>query len=277
MNTELTNFTSNEYFNEIASMTGAAVSTAVYLPRLKINRQPTDDNDKPIPVGSFSVSQDDNVLYSKTAIFRPFINAYQYSEYDGKAREYTNRSVIFKNFREEAIDMLGGLACGKVPAKHFNDLTADQQLKQKGIKCTRLLYGTATFTDAVDADGEKNTLDACPVVLRLNGGSFMTPNDALQAITKMKHHFFQHVFELSTKRQKTGDNVYYNILINPILDKTVEFVESDMNTFKLFQETIDRENDFISKKWAEAKRAKVKEQDSFDVAAALSLDDEIPF
>jgi hypothetical protein len=275
--TDLVTFNNQDNFASIAALTGASVSSAVYLPRLRVNRHAVNDDDKSIPMGTYAVTQDDSTVYSKTVLFRIFINAFQYSEYDPKERKYVNRSVIIKGFNEEPIDELGGIACGKVSAKNLDSLSAEQKAHQKNIKCTRLLYGTVCMEETIDADGNKDSIVNLPVVFRLNGGNFMAPKDALAAITKMKHHFFQHYLKLTTKRNKQGDNIFYDIVVNPTLDTTVPFTEEDLETFNLFQEVIERENSYISKKWTEAKRSLVKaSDDDIDVASALGFDDSLP-
>src|ERR1700744_5573114 len=98
MTTALVNFSDSDNYAQIAALTGASTSSAVYLPRLRVNRNALDDNDKNIPMGTFSVGQDDNVVYGKIALFRKFINGYQYNEYDPKERKFVNRSVIVKSF-----------------------------------------------------------------------------------------------------------------------------------------------------------------------------------
>lgn len=273
MSTELSLYTNEENFKAIAALTGASVSNAVYLPRLRVNRNAINDDGKNIPMGTYSVTQDDVTVYGKTATFRPYINAYQYSRYDPRQSKVDNRSVIIKNFYEEAIDMLGGLACGKVSAKNIDQLSSDQQAEQRNIKCHRLVYGTVTLHNTVDADGNSVEIVDLPVVFRLGGGSFMVFDDPLKAVTTMKHHFFQHNFELSlSKPQKKGDTIYYNVILNPVLDKVVAFTEDNVETLKMFQDSIESQNKFIANKWAEAKKAVVKD---YDVASALSLDDPI--
>jgi hypothetical protein len=58
----------------------------------------------------------------KPITFRPFISAMQYMHYDPDKSEYVNRSIIFKNWKEEAVDILGGTKCGKVPFKDRESL-----------------------------------------------------------------------------------------------------------------------------------------------------------
>ena len=95
------------------------------IPRLAINRSPEDDDGNQLPVGHFYTydSKSGQNVYSKPVTFRPFISAMQYMHYDAVKGEYINRSIIFKSWREEAIDILGGTRCGKIPFKERSSLT----------------------------------------------------------------------------------------------------------------------------------------------------------
>lgn len=258
--TELANIKTLDY-NQIAALTGADTQTSTILPRLKINRDPD------FPMGEYCVSQEGHSVYSKVARFRPFINAYQYQEYNPEANQFVNRSIIFKNFNEEPHDELGGLACGKVKRDLWDKLEPNEQLRQRNIKCNRLMYGTLSFPE-----GEVENL---PVMFKLSGSNFMTPKDALAAITKARHQYFNHMLELTTKKQKQGSTVYYEVLVQPILKDFIEFTDEDMDTFSLLQETIDRENSFVMNKWKAVKKSQVKEDDKA-LLKTLELNDDIP-
>ena len=107
-------------------------SMGTNIPRLSINRTPEDDDGNQLPVGHFSTydaSVGQNV-YGKPITFRPFISAMQYMHYDADKGEYVNRSIIFKSWKEEAIDILGGTRCGKISFKERSNLTPEQQEQQ---------------------------------------------------------------------------------------------------------------------------------------------------
>ena len=102
-------------------------STGTTIPRVSINRTPEDDDGNQLPVGYFS-TYDSNVgqnIFGKPVTLRPFISAMQYMHYDADKSEYVNRSIIFKSWREEAIDILGGTKCGKILFKDRSTLTPE--------------------------------------------------------------------------------------------------------------------------------------------------------
>lgn len=256
-------------FHEIAKLTGATTRETIVLPNLTINRSSEDDEGNTVPSGTFKVAQNGVAVYGKTAIFRPFINSYQYVEYDPVSNTYPNRSIVIKSFNEEPIDLLGGLSCGKVPFKNLDKLDPEEQLRQKNIKCRRLMYGLVSFPDTVNTTEEVTDL---PVLFRLASSNFMAPSDALNAVTRLKHQYFQHNLELSLKREKKGATVYYLVQVKPNLKDLIEFTDDNMDTFRTFQEVIDRENSFIASKWRTAKKNAVEE---INVAHELELNDDI--
>ena len=275
MTTELQTI-NNLSFNELAALTGASVQTTIILPQLLVNREPEDEEGNKLPMGYFTVTQNEQKIFGKTAIFRPFINAYQYSEYSPSENKFTNRSVIIRNFQEEALDLKGGLACGKVPAKRLAELSAEEQVRQKNIKCRRLLYGLLTLDSPVNAEGA--TLDnilELPVLWKMGGSNFMAPDNALKSITKMKHQFFQHNLILTTKREKKGSTVYYTVDVDANLKDVVELTEENVDTFTMFNEIIMRENSFISNMWKKVKQDNVKQLSNADVLKTLELNDTV--
>ena len=107
---------------QIMSMIGQEKSsTGNFLPKLAINRFPENDDGAEVPVGSYGVyvPELDSMAYGKPVTFRPFMNAYQYMKYDAEKNEYSNRSIIFKSWKDEAIDIQGGIRCGKIPARNW--------------------------------------------------------------------------------------------------------------------------------------------------------------
>lgn len=254
----------NTDYETLAALTGAMAPKAVTLPKLAVNREPLDNNNKPLPMGHFTVTQNEVSVYGEKAVFRPFINGYQYSVYSASEKKYTNSSIIIKSWNEEAIDRLGGIACGKIKKDQLEHCSAEEQIRQKNIKCNRLVFGTVTFTDTDIKD--------LPVVWRMGGTNFMAADDALKALGKMKHHTFNHAWDISTVRApNAGTTIMYDIIIKPNFKKLLTLDESTLEVLNLFKEVIDRENSYVIKDWKEAKRNKVKSMD----LSALDLNDDI--
>ena len=185
-------------------------SSGISIPRLGINRSPEDDDGNQLPVGhlfTYDSSVGQNV-FGKPVTFRPFISAMQYMHYDPEKGEYVNRSIIFKNWKEEAIDILGGTRCGKIPFKERSSLTPEQLAEQRTIRCYRLLYGILSFKGK-KANGEDHEVANLPVLWRVTGTAFAPVGSALDQVNKRKKLMFTTTFSIDSKRQKKGGNVFY--------------------------------------------------------------------
>ena len=130
---------------EIMRMTGqddgSVISTGT-LSRLTINRSAEDDDGNQLSAGVYTVydSAIESKVYSikDTPIqFRPFINAFQYMEYDPDENTYPCTSVIFKSWKDEPIDSNGGIRCGKVIGKDKENLT-QALAKSPALRAKRL-------------------------------------------------------------------------------------------------------------------------------------------
>jgi hypothetical protein len=267
---------SNDQLQEFLKASGQADTQGqnfTTLPRITTNKVGEDDDGNAIPVGTFKVSQDGKSVYGKTATFRVIKNAYQYSVYDDTENKYTNRSVIFQSWNEEAIDEKGGVACGKIRAKQMPKEPSKQLLaEQSKIKCYRLVYGVLTM-DGVDSKGEKVEIKELPAYFRLSGSNFMPiQQNGLDPITKKNYLWPNVPLNLSLKRDKQGQNVWYTINVNPDFDNSVKLSAQDIENSKLFTEVVDKENAQIAEKYKSAKKADIDTSDDADVIDSLDND-----
>ena len=227
----------------------------INIPRLGINRSPEDDDGNQLPVGhlyTYDASVGQNV-FGKPVTFRPFISAMQYMHYDPEKGEYVNRSIIFKNWKEEAIDILGGTRCGKVPFKERSSLTPEQLAEQRTIRCYRLLYGILSFTGK-KANGEDHTVSNLPVLWRVTGTAFAPVGSALDQVTKRKKLMYTTTFSIDSKRQKKGGTVYYTPEISVNADANLQMSKEDMETLSVFQDVINKENTEVVELYKAAKK-----------------------
>ena len=174
------------------------------IPRLAINRTPEDDDGNQLPVGHFYTydSKIGQNVFGKPVTLRPFISAMQYMHYDADKGEYVNRSIIFKSWKEEAIDILGGTKCGKIPFKERSTLTPEELERQRTIRCYKLVYGLLSFKDGKTAQGNAHSVENLPVLYRVTGTAFSPVSAALDQLKKRKKLMFNCTFSLETKRQK---------------------------------------------------------------------------
>ena len=266
---------SNEQIMQVIGQDdGSSVGTNI--PRLAINRSPEDDDGNQLPVGHFYTydSKTGQNVYSKPVTLRPFISAMQYMHYDAPKGEYINRSIIFKSWREEAIDILGGTKCGKIPFKERATLTPEKLEEQRTIRCYKLVYGLLSFDKGVTAQGESISIENLPVLYRVTGTAFSPVSAALDQLNKRKKLMFNCTFSLNTKRQKKGGNVYYTPDIFVNADANLQLSDDDMETLKVFQESIDVENKEVVSLYNAAKSEVDKKQnDKIDAEIVENIED----
>ena len=251
-------------------------STGANIPRLAINRSPEDDDGNQLPVGHF-YTYDSNVgqnVFGKPVTLRPFISAMQYMHYDADKGEYVNRSIIFKSWREEAIDILGGTKCGKIPFKERSSLTPEQLERQRTIRCYKLVYGLLSFSKGKTSQGQDHVIENIPVLYRVTGTAFSPVTSALDLLKKRKKLMFNCTFSLDTKRQKKGGNVFYVPEISVNADANLQLSDTDMETLKVFQESIDVENKEVIDLYNSAKSKGANGHDKIDAKIVEELDPE---
>ena len=248
----------------------------INIPRLGINRSPEDDDGNQLPVGhlfTYDASVGQNV-FGKPVTFRPFISAMQYMHYDPEKGEYVNRSIIFKNWKEEAIDILGGTRCGKVPFKERTSLTPEQLAEQRTIRCYRLLYGILSFKGK-KANGEDHEVANLPVLWRVTGTAFAPVGSALDQVNKRKKLMFTTTFSIDSKRQKKGGNVYYTPEISVNADANLQMSKEDMETLTVFQDIINTENTEIVDLYKAAKKGQPTSSDGESAKVVKQVEDPV--
>ena len=248
------------------------------IPRLAINRTPEDDDGNQLPVGHFYTydSKIGQNVFGKPVTLRPFISAMQYMHYDADKGEYVNRSIIFKSWKEEAIDILGGTKCGKIPFKERSTLTPEELERQRTIRCYKLVYGLLSFKDGKTAQGNAHSVENLPVLYRVTGTAFSPVSAALDQLKKRKKLMFNCTFSLETKRQKKGGNVFYVPEIGVNADTNLQLSDVDMETLKVFQESIDTENAEVVDAYNIAKTKKANGSDKIDAEIIEDVDNNSP-
>jgi len=240
-------------------------SSTPSLPRLMINRNPEDDDGNRLPIGSFVIYHNDagENIYGKPIKFRPFISAMQYMEYSAEEEAYLSRSIIFKNWKDEPIDTVGGVRCGKVPFKDRANLSADELADQRSKKCYRLVYGEVTFMGKT-ASGADYEVKDYPVLWRVTGTQFNPVGNALKSISQRKKLMFNCLLTLETEKKKAGANVFYIAKIAVDADAGVKLTKADEDTLRNFQELIDTENTEVFELYKQAKKGKATSDDAAD-------------
>ena len=260
---------------EIMKMTGQDDGSQISsgsLPRLTINRTSEDDDGYALRTGVYTIydSESEAKVYSlkdKAVHFRPFINAYQYMEYDAENNNYPCSSVVFKSWKDEPIDSNGGVRCGKVIGKDKQQLTQAEIDSQRNIKCYRLVYGLLSM-EATTATGEATAIAEMPVLWRVTGMNFKPIGETLKSLKGRNSLMFNHVLNLTTKRKKSGSNVFYVASIR-VDDKETQFSKKDLEHMDMFNDIVNEENTRVSEKWKDANSNKKKDKASIKVVEAI--------
>ena len=266
---------------EIMRMTGqddGSIISSGNLSRLTINRAAEDDDGNQLSAGVYTVydSGIEAKVYSikdKAIQFRPFINAYQYMQYDPDNNNYPCSSVVFKSWKEEPIDTNGGVRCGKVIGKDKEQLTQAEIDAQRNIKCYRLVYGLLSM-EGTTATGDATTIDAMPVLFRVTGSNFTPIGEALKSLKGRDSLMQNHLLNLTTKRKKAGSNVYYVSTVS-VDSKEIEFTKKDLEHMDMFNALIEEENARISEKYQNAHKNKERDAASAKVVNEMADDPEV--
>ena len=275
MTNELANFDSlsKEQIMRLTGQEDDSGGNSILLPRLAINRVGEDDDGNKLEVGTYKIYDptSEKIVYSKKengpVKLRPFIRAYQYMEYNPDENNYSNKSIIFKSWKDEAIDMNGGIKCGKIPFKEQDSLSKEDQAKQRQIKCYTLVYGLLNM-HAVTGDGTETAIEDLPVLWRATGVNFRPINETITSI-KGQNRLIQNTnLLLATKRKKHGANVYYMTDLN--VDKeNVEFTKKNYEIIEMFNQLITEENIEISDAWKSIQNKKAKDGETAEVINAV--------
>ncbi len=87
---------------------------------------------------------------------------------------------------------------------------------------------------------------------------------------------FNSVLSLDTKRQKKGGNVFYVPEIGVNADANLQLSEDDMETLKVFQESIDTENAEIVDLYNKSRSHQTSDSDKIDAEIVEGMDDDLP-
>jgi len=177
----------------------------------------------------------------------------------------------------EVPDSIGTMRCGSVPSSKRENLTVEQATKQKDIKCYRMLFGKVTFNDAVNAKGDKRTVEDMPILWKARGANFMPISVPLDALTAQSKNFIFYNMDVSLKKEKNGSVIYYvGVFSSP--KGPLDFTESDQQLLIDFDSYIKAENKDVMKDYDSALRStgNIVDVDSTTVTMDDVLNDDLP-
>lgn len=277
-------------YEQLAALTGQDTggSGGNSLPRVGTNKHAEDNDGNQLPIRTVTVELPGvGKVYGKQVKFRPFVQRYQYQHYDGEAPndkggkgKMIGVTKLIADFNEEPLDTNGGKRLGKPDGKAMKQLTDEQKKKYKDIKCYRLLYGTISIADAVDAKGNKHEVENLPCIWRFSGTGFMGPDKdgidpTLKALSKQKKNMFNYFFVPELERKVNGDTVYYAIHWKVDTTQHVQLTPDDIELLKNFVETINAENEQIMKQHNAALRGEVQNDEAEDFMSKFEGHDDL--
>lgn len=264
---------SDASYDDIAKMLGQDTGGGQTFPSFSINRNADDDDGNQLPLGHYNLFVNGINWFAPRAYFRPYFIGYRYRLYDSDEQKYVNSSIIFTDWRQEAIDECGGIRCGKLTRAVIDTLPDADKKAQKAIKLARVLFGTVRMEDAVSSKGAKNDVPPTPCVWYAQGDNFMPIDETIQSLTKNKRLVINHEIELGpTERKKSGATVYYQAKPSVDVRKSLPILPDDVDLLRTFSAEVKRINDSVQKKYDQSLKRTSRPSDADDMKVLASLD-----
>lgn len=271
---------------KLAAMLGATQDSGDHLARLKIQTKPVvkaDGKKNYDVVGQFTITGEDDPVFAKTVRIRVLSQMFQWQHFDNDEKKLLNKTVMIPNFRQEPIDMKGGVRCGKPASKVFRELDKAEQKKYKDINCVRQLRALVSYA-GVTAEGVEVEVENVPVIIQLKGSNFSPFEDEFIKKLPRGKNLYDYWATVSTTEHENGDVTYWVWHYEPDLANFAPLDRDTIDTMYRFADLIEAEN----KRIREAHEAKVRGRSQDDAASdALGLDgdlvditpddDDIPF
>lgn len=271
----------NSELQEIEALLGTQPSSSgggdglIRVPELKINSRSRDkDTKKPIPEGTFFLQGKDLKVYAEEVMFRPLASHIQYfhwDEIDGQ-RKLINKSVPVANMREEAIDMLGGLACGMPSWDARKEMERAEAAKWRSMQ-HRVTRGLVSYTGKTAA-GDEVTVENEPTIMFHKNSTYSGfYNGFIKKLPKgKKMHEYQ--AKLTPVYQENGSVVWYTLDYELDLSNPLSITQDVFDTMKVFAQTIKEEVAYVRSAYFEAIKSGAIDQKAID-ALGDSLDDDL--
>ena len=148
---------------------------------------------------------DGRFVFADKLKLRPFSRMYTYSHWDQEENIFISQSIQTASLGDKFPDSIGGEKCGRLPKDVEAELkeTDPRYLTSREVVCNQVVYGTVSGT-AKDAQGNDVELDNQPVVAYFKKSGFRPVREALDLITRQRKLMQKTVFEIGTKKMKTG-------------------------------------------------------------------------
>lgn len=274
---ELTQIDSSE-LAELAEILGTEVPTGsnksalVRVPELKINAKSRNKiTKKPIPEGSFYLTGTDTPVYSETVSFRPLASHVQYFHWDeveGK-RKLVNKSLAVKNpYKDEARDLLGGIACGMPSWDARKEMEYDEAKKWRAMQ-HRVIRGVVSYTGKTE-DGVEVTIENEPCIMFHKNSNYSGFYNEFIKKLPQGSQIYNYAADLTSSYNENGSVVWYTFNYTTDLKNELGMTKDVHDTMLVFADALRAENKYVDEHYFKS----IKEG-SIDSAAINALGDSL--
>lgn len=242
------------------------------LSRLSINYTDEDDEGNTLKKGTWKLMLDGRFVFADKLKLRPFSRMYTYSHWDQEENIFISQSIQTASLGDKFPDSIGGEKCGRLPKDVEAELkeTDPRYLTSREVVCNQVVYGTVSGT-AKDAQGNDVELASQPVVAYFKKSGFRPVREALDLVTRQRKLMQKTVFEIGTKKMKTGAITFWVPTFAQV-EYLDELTEDDLGLIKKFLESIKVYNDGILEKFRDAQKASMGDIDVSLEAELLDAD-----
>ncbi len=263
-----TQISDEEFMEDLGQTIGSS-----NLQRIRINRDPLNDDEKDVPVGTYVVysSEHSELLYFTELSVKPIMSRFQYRVWDNDAGNYSNQSLQFATWKADKSDEKGGQACGKITGKEKKALSDAEIEDQKSIKCARILYGVASGT-GTNVDGVVCEMTDEPFAYYAQSSSYSIMDGIIQAVSRKHEVLLERHFTMTSERKKKGSNTYYVPVIS-IDTERFDFMNDRLkyDMLQRFKDHVELENNQVMEKYVEAHKVDIPDDEQATIES-LGLD-----
>ena len=198
-----------------------------------------------LPVGTFTLKKDDDIVYSNTVTLRVFAQRNQWQRWNSETEEM-EKSVMSNNLNGDLKDSVGGFNLGR-PSGYIDDFNALPDVTKQVIRSVKravVYFGTVTLDNPVDENGEPVSGDFTdvPVVMDVkNRDSLKSINGVLGSLKSKNLLPIMSTIKLSGEEDSIPSGNTFGKISAALGDK-VDISDHDNDTLRDFVELIEYMN-----------------------------------
>ena len=290
-NLSLTNVSESD-LNALAKAMGMSADATAKkqgstLPRLKIDHKGVEGTAtikgkqnvpyQVVEAGQFCLERldtDGSKIYQENLSIRLFNQRFMYKRYvrDGESGRYV-KSVMGLDLKSDLQDTDGGVNCGRSSKyiEDFDSLPQETKDLMKSIKRVRVLFGLATFDEAIDEKGEAvSSIAPIPFVWEVdNRDAFKTLGVPVNKMVTKNLILPQCELKLSTEEKSVPSGIkFYLPKVSIDTENLFDLSKEDQTTFNDFNEWVNSYNN-----WVLSQSSKSSDSTTVDVDVAEDVED----